>query len=101
MDKPRPKWPTAHSTQSNTFHQTNTLFCVIVICLSVCLSVTYLLSTQYWNVVESSYFEEVTVREWWFNSKTKCQRSRSLGKKIYKSFFAHVFIKGGSIYVGE
>jgi len=32
-------------------------------------------------------------------SKGQRQRSRSLGTKILKSFFAHIFVESGSIYV--
>jgi len=33
------------------------------------------------------------------NSSSKGQRSRSLRTKVWKSFFAHIFVKSGSIYV--
>jgi len=48
------------------------------------------------NLVETWPWTRITKRA---NLRSKGQRSRSLGTKMQKSFFVHIFAKGWSIYV--
>jgi len=63
----------------------NALLCDI--CMSVCLSVTYLSFTQYWNLVERLYFSEklpLTLVNGGVILRSNAQRSMSLRKNFPK-----------------